>query len=450
MSRRRLRPSTSLRVFALTLFATGCVEDAAGTTPCTEGTIRSGDTCLSLGADAGANGGAGGGSGRGGDGGQASGGGGQALGGDTPPPTGGEAQGGNGGGGAGQGGGGAGGQGGPGDALPLVVDDVYVPSGFMGDGATPGGVVVGECALPDAARGLCRSFTWTPGEAGWAGVWWQYPEGNWGGADGLPGFPMPPGAAQVSFLAWGAAGGEVVSFNAGLSEEVDGFTRGVAGVTLSAEPTRYRIDLRGATYGDVVGGFSWVAGDAPGPVAFNVADIQWTDDPTGLPELPAGGALPLPVAVDDHWSPSGFMGDGAQPGGIVVDECAARGDAAAVGLCRRFTWTPGAAGWAGVFWQYPENNWGSLPGLAIAPGATEVSFLAWGAAGDERVTFGAGMADADGFAAMAPTQVLTTTPTRYTVSLAEVIYDEVVGAFTWTANEAAAPVVFHVDDLTWR
>jgi hypothetical protein len=34
--------------------------------------------------------------------------------------------------------------------------------------------------------------------------------------------------------------------------------------------------------------------------------------------------------------------------------------------------------------------------------------------------------------------------------LSAVTYDEVVGAFKWVTADAAAPVTFFIDDLTWR
>jgi hypothetical protein len=45
-------------------------------------------------------------------------------------------------------------------------------------------------------------------------------------------------------------------------------------------------------------------------------------------------------------------------------------------------------GWAGAFWQYPKNNWGSLAGgYTIPPGANVVTFWARGTAGGEKVRF---------------------------------------------------------------
>ena len=162
----------------------------------------------------------------------------------------------------------------------------------------------------------------------------------------------------------------------------------------------------------------------------------------------------LPFAVDSFWVPSGFMGDGETPGGIAVTEDACNGARAGEGqgACRQFTWRPGRVGWAGVFWQYPEANWGTLPGLAIPAGATEVTLWAWGTAGGEEVKFlaGIGGAAADGFASESAVFTLTTTPTQYRVALpTATLPSELVGAFGWVSGDTGG-ASFFVDDIQWR
>ncbi len=162
----------------------------------------------------------------------------------------------------------------------------------------------------------------------------------------------------------------------------------------------------------------------------------------------------LPFAVDSFWVPSGVMGDGETPGGIAVTEDACNGARAGEGqgACRQFTWRPGRVGWAGVFWQYPEANWGTLPGLAIPAGATEVTLWAWGATGGEEVKFlaGIGGAAADGFAAQSAVFTLTTTPTQYRVALpTATLPNELVGAFGWVSGDTGG-ASFFVDDIQWR
>ena len=92
------------------------------------------------------------------------------------------------------------------------------------------------------------------------------------------------------------------------------------------------------------------------------------------------------------------------------------------GLCHAFTYTPGSVGWAGVFWQYPADNWGTELGRPVPAGAKSVSFYAWSDAGGEVIQFGAGLQDHDAFAIVNPAVTLKSTPTRYTISLDGVDY----------------------------
>src|SRR5690349_20228421 len=74
-------------------------------------------------------------------------------------------------------------------------------------------------------------------------------------------------------------------------------------------------------------------------------------------------AASLLMVVDDHYAASGYAADGAT-GGVVERDCPRRAGEQR-GRCHAFTWTPGGAGWAGVFWQSPADNWGASNGFAI-------------------------------------------------------------------------------------
>lgn len=153
----------------------------------------------------------------------------------------------------------------------------------------------------------------------------------------------------------------------------------------------------------------------------------------------------LPFVVDTAFVPSGWMGDApaymavaANPatGAPAIAGTTARmtmlpigyttiGDACspdgvgrsspnAKGGCWKVTFTPfpkaiepgpgqtsivgggEGYGWAGAFWQYPENNWGTLGGgYPIPPGATTISVWARGSEGGEMVRLftGEGLGD---------------------------------------------------------
>jgi len=183
----------------------------------------------------------------------------------------------------------------------------------------------------------------------------------------------------------------------------------------------------------------------------------------------------LPIVVDDLFAASGFMGDGANPGAIVLanapTDCPARAPGNPVGKCSKFTYTPVnagnpqafmPAGWGGVYWQAPANNWGTLPGQHIEAGATKVTFYAAGAKGGEVVSFIAGgimgTAYQDPPKVELGNQVLTTTMTAYSIDLTGLTYEGIIGGFGWTIEAKAGadaglfdptPVSFYVDGIQW-
>jgi hypothetical protein len=96
-----------------------------------------------------------------------------------------------------------------------------------------------------------------------------------------------------------------------------------------------------------------------------------------LPQLndPDRGPLTSTFAVSDYFTPSGFMGDGALEGFLTLDAagpndpgCLQPRPAGARGNCYAFTYYADPNGgnfWAGVYWVFPANSWGSRPGYAI-------------------------------------------------------------------------------------
>jgi hypothetical protein len=159
----------------------------------------------------------------------------------------------------------------------------------------------------------------------------------------------------------------------------------------------------------------------------------------------------LPFAVDDWYGPSGYMGDGENPGAIMdAQSCLPSRPSTWIGNCHRYTWTPSGKAWAGVYWQYPDGNWGDKPGLPIPAGATQISFQAWGATGNEKVDFMVGMMAVDGFQVTKAQIALTTAPQKYTLPLAGATYAKVVGGFGWVAKDATAAITFGIDDIRWE
>jgi hypothetical protein len=188
------------------------------------------------------------------------------------------------------------------------------------------------------------------------------------------------------------------------------------------------------------------------------------------PPLPVDG-VDLPLAVDDYFTASGFMGDAVSdalavtmtPSSTDADvTCGGdRSSAGARGACHRVKYTPstttGAPGWAGVYWQAHVNDWGDQPGLLVDSGAVAVSFWARGKLGGEIVTFGVGGIAAAGKPyrddwAVERTITLTTTWTEYILDLGTTTYDDVLGGFRWSAGKPQNPsgLEFVLDDIQWR
>jgi hypothetical protein len=82
------------------------------------------------------------------------------------------------------------------------------------------------------------------------------------------------------------------------------------------------------------------------------------------------GPLTSTFAVSDVFSPSGYMGDGEFFGNLVgsTNEGCKERPPGARGNCYAFTYYPNHMDldpWAGVFWVFPSNSWGSTSGHAI-------------------------------------------------------------------------------------
>lgn len=184
------------------------------------------------------------------------------------------------------------------------------------------------------------------------------------------------------------------------------------------------------------------------------------------------GPLALPLTVSSDFQPTGFMGDTpADFQNIMMSsdssQCPAPRVAGAVGACYSVQWTPvvsmgASSAWVGVYWQYPANNWGALPGRSIQSGATKVTFAAAGAAGGEEVEFlvggmnttpssaDAGLSYSDSFKA---TTMVTLTKDwqTYEIPLTGDQYQSVLGGFAWTiTTTSTAPTAFYVDDIQWE
>ena len=158
--------------------------------------------------------------------------------------------------------------------------------------------------------------------------------------------------------------------------------------------------------------------------------------------LQDNGSPPLPIEpstqLDTLYFASGYMGAWGPESNphLAVKKTSGKlnGDAVAV---TEIVLTPGASEpWAGLYWQYPDKNWGEEEGRNLT-GYRKITFFARGAKGGEIVKFLSG--DIKGLTFedthfVSQETVLSNTWTQYTMDLAEQDLTNVIGAFAFSIS----------------
>lgn len=158
---------------------------------------------------------------------------------------------------------------------PCCVDGNFYPSGYMGDGQHhPDRIQINTGWKDNCHTAPCIKVSYVPGPDGWAGVYWQYPDKNFGEK---PGRELK-GAKKLVFWARGEKGGEIVSFKVGginQLEHKDSLEASLGPVELTTEWKEFEIDLTGADTSSVIGAFAWIASKDGNPqgLTFYLDDI---------------------------------------------------------------------------------------------------------------------------------------------------------------------------------
>ncbi|MBT8049581.1 MAG: hypothetical protein KJO70_00170 [Gammaproteobacteria bacterium] len=161
--------------------------------------------------------------------------------------------------------------------------------------------------------------------------------------------------------------------------------------------------------------------------------------------------MPFPVYVDSFenmpWAPTGWMGgvDDLTLDGANTDN-PAMGDAA---IKIRYE---GRLGWAGIAWQHPANDWGDQDGGFNLEGAQALEFLARGAYGGEKVSFGVGLLGNDrAFPDSSTTElkdvVLTDQWQRFVVPLEGKDLSRIKTGFFISLTGRRKPVTIYLDTI---
>ncbi|MCL2145444.1 MAG: hypothetical protein FWH43_08155 [Endomicrobia bacterium] len=158
---------------------------------------------------------------------------------------------------------------------------------------------------------------------------------------------------------------------------------------------------------------------------------------------------------ENHYAPSGWMGDyGDLKINLASTEMPRSGN-----TCMKITYSAKmtqGAGWAGIYWQQPANNWGEKKGGYDLTGATKLSFWARGAVGGEKIAeFKVGgitgeFPDSDS-QSVGPIE-LTKEWQKYTINLKDKDMSHIIGGFCWAASKDDNPngFIMYLDDVIYE
>ncbi len=339
----------------------------------------------------------------------------------------------------------------------------FVPSGWMGD---YGDIKLNDQSADNPYSGAtCLQFIYSSKKAqaqGWAGVYWQNPANNWGSKKG--GFDLT-GMSKITFWARGAKGGEIIQkfVMGGIKGTYpDSSTAEFGPVELTDNWKQYTINVVGKDLSYMSGGFGWVTTSDLNPegATFFLDDIKYEVDPTLKPEGRKTEAMPFYVysdrsSVSNHFIPSGWMGDF---GDIKLDG-ASKEDPYLGDTCLRIIYSgkvSNGARWAGIYWQNPANNWGTIDKGFDLSKATKVTFWARGAKGGERIEefkMGGIMGEfSDSDATGIGPVILNKEWTQYTLDLKGKDLSFIIGGFCWATNVDVNPegATFYLDEIKYE
>lgn len=348
----------------------------------------------------------------------------------------------------------------------------FIPSGWMGDH--------GDLKFKDDSQSspftgaTCIEITYTAKRSsgnGWAGIYWQSASNNWGTKQ--TGFDLT-GLNKLTFWARGEEGGEVItlvkvggiqtSANGSAVSYPDSVSKEIGPIRLTKDWQQYEINLVGEDLSYVNGGLCLIfnADQAGGEQTVYLDNIRYAYD-SELTEAESQLNFPFYVyadssSLDNHFIPSGWMpATAARDLRINVNwqSNPFSGDS-----CIRVEYENNSGTrWAGMYWQEPGNNWGSIPNAGYnLSDATKLTFWARGDEGGEIINeFKMGgivsgeYPDSDS-AGIGPVK-LTQEWEKYEIDLRGRDLSHVIGGFCWATNiDVNDPegVIFYLDEIRYE
>lgn len=196
-------------------------------------------------------------------------------------------------------------------------------------------------------------------------------------------------------------------------------------------------------------------GPTPTPVTTPTLTPVSTPTPTPSPILTPTPTF-TPINVSDAYYPSGWMGDW---GDITLDD-SCTDNPHSEPTCIKIAYSAARSqgkGWAGIYWQYPDSNWGDNPDGRDLTGATKLTFWARGEKGEEKAEFKVGgitgkYPDTIQPAASTGVIILSDKWQQYTIDLADKDLSHIIGGFCWVTNKNQNPYgcTIYLDDVRFE
>jgi len=327
----------------------------------------------------------------------------------------------------------------------------YYPSGMMGD---LGDITFNDQCTENPYNGrTCIRIDYSAeGSQGkdWAGIYWQNPSNNWGDMEG--GYDLT-GFERLTFRARGKNGGEKGEFKVGGITGARGDSlqpaKSTEVITLTDTWQEYSIDLAGENLNHIIGGFCWVT-----KTSQNLQGCTIYIDDIRYERLLSSGDLTQVIG--------GFVwktNKDSNPNGCIfyLDDIQYEYDNSNLNV-----YTDAQDNWTGIYWQYPENNWGNEAGYDLT-GATKLTFWAKGENGGEKGEFKVGGINCPPYhdpekpyqdsCGTITTGVINLTDTwqQYEIDLAGQDLSDIIGGFCWLTNNSQNPNggIFYLDDIAY-
>ncbi len=349
----------------------------------------------------------------------------------------------------------------------------FIPSGWMGD---HNDIRFNDQATNEVATGATSiKITYTAKASQgnkWAGIYWQSAQNNWGERES--GYDLN-GLNKLVFMAKGTQGGEVIT-----TIKVGGITTNSATgesasfpdtlnvesgpIRLTNEWQEYSINLVGEDLSYVNGGLAIIfkADHTEGEQEIYIDDIRYTYDPD-LQKEKTGVNFPFYVYADSGSLDNHFIASGWMPATAAQDiklDTNWQNYPFSGNTCIRVGYKNNSGTrWAGIFWQNPANNWGTVPDAGFdLQGANKLIFWARGDKGGELITEFkvGGLASGEHFdsdsASISQTQ-LTKEWKKYEIDLRGRDLSYIIGGFCWaTSIDVNDPegIVFYLDEIRYE